>query len=340
MAPRALQMLTCFSIAAVPVPLPAGEEAAHGSAKKRPWSGEFKRKIMASVRRERIRAVKEEEEACDADVEKQRTPQRLRPALKRGGSPRGDGAPEAIAVAVDGIRKRTGLRVRFVLPAADQETSAAPVEPPPFPTGVMGEPPPFPTGVLGEPPESFRHSGPEMTATFLASVAADAGSAATAVGHELVARWTARKEACSRRLSYLRDHCPFQREEDDEESAPETATTSTLPAEPDHTEEARPRVKIGLAFDSPEGEAEFVKAIRARYLLKDHFISPMPMRTKGVARPVLEPDPQMAAGEERPSGCPATESFELASVRDYVELLFPVGEKRAGVPVRPVQCPL
>ncbi|PVH32865.1 hypothetical protein PAHAL_9G509000 [Panicum hallii] len=284
MAPRALQMLTCFSIA-VPVPLPAGEEAAHGSAKKRRWSGEFKRKIMASVRRERIRAVREEEEeeeeeACDVDdVEKQRTPQRLRPALKRGRSPRDHGAPEAIAAAVDGIRKRTGLRVRFVLPA-DQETSAAPVEPPPFPTGV-----------LGEPPESFRHSGPEMTAAFLASVAADAGSAATPVGHELVARWTERKEACSRRLSYLRDYCPFQSEED-EESAPETATTlpaepdqadnctfkreedeesapetaTTLPAEPDHAE-ALPRVKTGLAFDSPEAEAEFVKAIRARYHL-------------------------------------------------------------------------
>ncbi|KAG2552798.1 hypothetical protein PVAP13_9KG485200 [Panicum virgatum] len=309
MALRTLQMLTCFSIAVADT-LPASEEAAHGSAKKRQWSDEFKRKIMAPVRRERIRAVKEEEEeSCDADVEKQRTPpQRLRPALKR--SPRGDGAPEAIAVAVDGIRKRTGLRVRFVLPAADQETSAAPVDPPPFPTGV-----------LGEPPESFRHSGPEMTAAFLASVAADAGSAATPVGSELVARWTERKEACSRRLSYLRDYCPFQREEEEEESAPETATTlpapepdhadncpfqrkedeesapetaTTLPApEPDHADnpfqreedeesapemattlpaapddaEALPRVKTGLAFDSPEAEARFVKAIRARYLL-------------------------------------------------------------------------
>ncbi|CAN6320449.1 unnamed protein product [Urochloa humidicola] len=270
MAPRALQMLTCFNIA-VNVPLPAEDGEAQGSAKtKRRWSGEIKRKILASARRERVRAVKEDEEPCDANVVgKQQATTVLRSALKldiRSG-PRGVGALDAVAAA--GIRERKGLRVRFDLPA--EKTVVAPVEPQP--------PPLFPTGVLGEPPESFACSGPEMTAAFLASVIAADGDSATPIDNELVARWTERKEACSRRARYLRDYCPFRREEDeddeDEESAPEK-TMMTLPAGHDHVEEAQqapPRVKTGLAFDSTESEAEFVKAIRSRYLLKDDFIS-------------------------------------------------------------------
>uniref|UniRef100_K4AL92 Uncharacterized protein n=1 Tax=Setaria italica TaxID=4555 RepID=K4AL92_SETIT len=249
----------------VHVPVPADEEAANGSAKNRPWTGEIKRKILASARRKRIRVVREEEEPRNANVaEKQSAPERkvaerqatttqgLRPALKRGSSfRRDDGAPEAIAVAV---RERKALRVRFDLP--EEETIAAPVV----------EPPRFPTGALGEPPESFAHSGPEMTAAFLMSVtAADAGSA-TAIDPELVARWTERKEASSRRLRYLRDYCPFQREEGYEEDEESTPETTTLPAEPDHAEEAPTRVKTGLPFDSPESEAEFAKAIRSRFL--------------------------------------------------------------------------
>ncbi|OEL12828.1 hypothetical protein BAE44_0026147 [Dichanthelium oligosanthes] len=254
-------MLTCLSVAVT---------AAHG-AKKGRWTGEIKRKILTSLRRERIRAVKDE--PCDVEkqtapegnaAEQQTTTQRLRPALKRGRSPRDGGSPEAIAVAINGTRNRKGLRVRFDLPA-EETISAAPVEPPRFPKGV-----------LGQPPESFAHSGPEMTAAFLASVvtAADADSA-TPIDRELVTRWTERKETCSRRLRYLRDYCPFQREEDkdeeDEESAPET--TATLPPESDYAEEALPPVKTGLPFDSPESEAEFVNAIYSRYLLKDDSIS-------------------------------------------------------------------
>ena len=165
-------------------------------------------------------------------------------------------------MAVDGRRKRKGLRVRFDLPP--QEISAAlPVEPR------------FPTGVLGEPPESFAHSGADMTAAFLMSVIAEKSrgmDSATQVDRGLVACWTERKAACSRRLSYLRDYCPFQREEEeaeDEESEPETTTTRPE-AEPGHAEVWS--VKAGLPFDGPECEAEFVKAIRSRYLRKDDFL--------------------------------------------------------------------
>ncbi|CAN6162249.1 unnamed protein product [Urochloa humidicola] len=147
---------------------------------------------------------------------------------------------------------------RPIVGALEEDTIvAAPVEPW------------FPTGVLGGPPESFVSSGPEMTAAFLASlVAAGEGTSDTTTDRELlVARWTERKQACARRSSYLRDYCPFQREEKeaDEESVPETTTPP--PEEPDDAEEAEapPRVKTGLAFDSPESEAEFVKAIRSRY---------------------------------------------------------------------------
>jgi hypothetical protein len=284
MAPGALRILPCFSIN-VHVPLPADEEAvAHGSAKNRPWTDEIKRKIRVSARRERrVSAVRTEKEGepCDANaVEKQSVPDRkvveqqrqattvqgLRSALKKGRSfPRDDGAPESIAVAAAGnVREaRKGLRVRFDLPA--EETIAVPVlEPPPPP------PPLFPTGLLGEPPESLAHSGPEMTAAFLMSVigGADAASA-TPIDSELVARWTERKEASSRRLRYLRDYCPFQRGVDYEEVEGCTSETTTLPApaEPDHAEEVAPPPP------SPESEAEFAKAIRSRYLLKDDFIS-------------------------------------------------------------------
>jgi hypothetical protein len=274
-------MLTCFSYDAVNVPVPAKENA-HGSEKRqrRRWTGEIKRKILAATRWPRIWAVREEE-PCDVDVEEQRaqapepkfpepqaTPRRegaRAPSLQSDRSPSDDGAPEAMAVAVDGRRKRKGLRVRFDLPP--QEISAAPpVEPR------------FPTGVLGEPPESFARSGADMTAAFLMSVIAEKSRgmySATQVDRDLVACWTERKAACSRRLSYLRDYCPFQREEEeaeddeDEESEPET-TTRPEAAEPGHAE-VRP-VKAGLPLDSPESEAEFVKAIRSRYLRKDDFL--------------------------------------------------------------------
>ncbi|KAF8683740.1 hypothetical protein HU200_044672 [Digitaria exilis] len=284
MAPRTFQMITCFNIAVhVPLPakeaivalgsvkkkLPAEEAIALGSPKKRPWTREIKRKILASVRRERILPVREKE-PCDVDVEKQRTPaQSARPVLKRGilKGPRGDGSPEAaiVGVAVDGVRKRKGLRVRFDLPQEEETIAAtAPVNPPLFSKGV-----------LGEPPESFRHSGPEMTAAFLASFVAGDADSATPIDHddELVSRRKERMEACSRRLSYLRDYCPFQREGDEEEDdgTPETTTTTT--AENDHAEAALPRVKTGLPFDCRESEAEFVNAIRSGYLLKDDFVS-------------------------------------------------------------------
>ncbi|CAL4930455.1 unnamed protein product [Urochloa decumbens] len=261
MAPRALQMLTCFNIA-VHVPLPAEGE---GSAKtKRRWSGEIKRKILSSTRRERIAAVKEDEEPCDGNVlgkqrapperkvaEQQATTVVLRPALK----PDIRSGPHDVATAAARIRERKGLRVRFDLPA-EETIVAAPLEPPPR----------FPTGVLGKPLESFACSGPEMTAAFLASViaAGDAGSD-TPIDRELVAVWTKRKEACSRRSSYLRDYCPFQREEEDDEETEESRETTTpLPAETDRAETAPPLVKT---------EVEFVKVIRSSYLLKDDFIS-------------------------------------------------------------------
>ncbi|CAN6210475.1 unnamed protein product [Urochloa humidicola] len=135
---------------------------------------------------------------------------------------------------------------------------------------IVAPPPWLPTGVLGEPPESLARSGPDITAAFLASViaAGDAASSDTPAGERelLAARWTERKEASSRRARYLRDYCPFQREE---ESEPETTTTPL----PDHAEEAEATVKTGLALDSAESEAEFVTAIRSRYLLKDGFVS-------------------------------------------------------------------
>ncbi|CAD6210681.1 unnamed protein product [Miscanthus lutarioriparius] len=97
---------------------------------------------------------------------------------------------------------------------------------------------------------------------------------ATQVDRELVACWTEEKAACSRRLSYLRDYCPFQREEEEVgDEGSELETTTTRPkAEPGHAE-VRP-VKTKLPFHSPESEAEFVKAIRSRYLLKvkDDFL--------------------------------------------------------------------
>lgn len=302
MAPRALLILTCFSHA---VPLPAKENA-HGSEKRqrRRWTGEIKRKILAATRRPRIRPAGEEE-PCDVDVEKQRaqapkpkvpeqqaTPWREgAPVLQSGDRrPNDDGTPEeAVAVdgrisaapvepqyptgvlAVDGRRKRKeGLRVRFDLPPEEISAAAAPVEPR------------FPTGVLGEPPESFaRSSGADMTAAFLMSIVAEneksrGMDSATQFDRDrdLVAGWTERKAACSRRLSYLRDYGPFQREEEEEEaedyedeesdSEPETTTMRPETAEPGHAE-VRP-VKTGLPFDSPESEAEFVKAIRSRYL--------------------------------------------------------------------------
>ncbi|CAN6301322.1 unnamed protein product [Urochloa humidicola] len=237
MAPRALQMLKCFNIA-VHIPLPAEDEAEQGSVKtKRRWSGEIKRKILASARRERTTAVKEDEEKpCDANVvgKKQQATTVLRPALKQ------DIKSPGI------IRERKGLRVRFDLPA--EKIVVAPVEPQP--------PPLFPTGVLGEPPKSFACSGPEMTAALLASIIAADGDSSKPIDNVLVALWTERKEACSRRARYLRDYCPFRREEDeDEESAPEKMTT-TLPAGHDHVEEAQapPRVKTGLTLDSTESE--------------------------------------------------------------------------------------
>jgi hypothetical protein len=287
MAPRALLILTCFSDDAVNVPVPAKENDAHGSETKRQrqrrrWTGEIKRKILAATRRPRIWAVREEEEEeepYDVGVEKQRaqepepkvpeqqaTPPRREaaPVLQSDDrSPSNYVAPDADAVAVDGRRKRKHLRVHFDLPP--EEISAAPPVQPRFPTGV-----------LGEPPESFAHSGAaDMTAAFLMSVVAEKSrgvdrDSATQVDHDLVACWTERKAACSRRLSYLGDYCPFQREEEeaeDDESEPETTTRPE--AEPGHAE-VRP-VKTGLPFDSPESEAEFVKAIRSRYLRKDDF---------------------------------------------------------------------
>ncbi|KAF8718693.1 hypothetical protein HU200_024994 [Digitaria exilis] len=270
MAPRTLQMITCFNIA-IHVPLPAKEATiALGSPKKRPWAREIKRKILAPVRRERIIPVRKEE-PCDVHVEKQTTTpaQSARPVLKRGiiKLPRGDdGSPEAaiVGIAGDGVRKRKGRRVRFDL-SPEEETIVA---------VALVNPPSFPKGVLGEPPESFRHSGPEMTVAFLASVVAGDADSTTPIDHddELVSRRKERMEACSRRLSYLRDYCPFQREGDEEEDdgTPETTTTT---AENDHAEEALPRVETGLPFGCSESEAEFVKAIRSGYLLKDDFVS-------------------------------------------------------------------
>ncbi|CAN6289827.1 unnamed protein product [Urochloa humidicola] len=233
MAPRALQMLTCFNIA-VHVPLPADDEAAQGSANKtkRRWSGEIRRKILSSARRERIAAAaKEDEEPCDAAnvvVGKQRSPATkvLRPALKLDiGSPRDVDALEAAAAAAI-RRERKGLRVRFDLPAEETVVVAAPVEPPPW----------LPTGVLGKPPESFKCSGPEMTAAFLASVIAANGDSATPIDNELAALWTERKKASSRRSSYLREYCPFQREEEEEgDDDDEENEESREPAEPDRS---------------------------------------------------------------------------------------------------------
>lgn len=312
MAPRALDILACCRHVAVDDSVLAKENAHKREKRWRRWTDEIKRKVLTTARRPRIWAVRREE-PCDVDVGKQRvhTPERKVPGQqatpRRDGAPvlqidrspsdDDDGAPEAVAVdgrhnrkclrdfdlppeeisdapvesrlptgvlAVEGRRKGEGFRVRFDLPP--QEISTAPVEPW------------FPSGVLGVPPESFAHSDAEMTAAFLMSVIAEKSGgtgSATQVDRDLVACWTERKEACSRRLRYLRDYCPFQRE--DEES--ELGTTTRPEAEPAHAE-VWPAVKTGLPFESPECEAEFVKAIRSRYLGEGRVLIPPCIRNK------------------------------------------------------------
>jgi hypothetical protein len=179
-----------------------------------------------------------------------------------------NGAKTESVINLNARPKKGILKVRPVDDAAtkkEKASSTTPVE-------LL-----FPTGFLSKPPRSFRSSGPEHCPAFLMSVIADArkskapgsSSRARVVDRDLVDQWLEAKENSLRRGRYLRDYCPFRRD-DDEESARVPEETTLPPEEAGPVEEVRP-VKTGLPFDSPAAETEFVKAIVSRHLLKDDF---------------------------------------------------------------------